>query len=446
VAPKDFLALPQRRADGATLAVLFVVALLVIPARLVFRGVPLALTPASVIAMLIGLCWLCAQFSTTLGVAKGRNAVRTALLIYLAALLATYGYATFGYLPADELSLADHAIVLLVATTAMALGVCDGVRGLDRLNFVLKAVVVCGTISASVGVVQFVLGFDLAQYLRLPILRYESGETLIEIERNGMRRVGGTTGHPIEFGVVCAMILPLAAHYAFQARERSAPALRWWVCTGLIATGLMFSASRSAIVGIAGVGIVLLIGWPRRRRVRALLVAAGFLVLVRLAVPGLINNMFTLFANAGNDDSVKWRTWDYPAATAEILRHLWFGRGYGTWYAPKHQVFDNQYILTMVEGGVIGMAAFITVFACGIYAAGRFRYLSTDPSRRDLGLTIAACLVVPLLGSATFDLVAFKTAEGLSFLLIGVAGALLRVTAAESRGSRPRSRPKSPAR
>ncbi|HEV2779861.1 MAG TPA: O-antigen ligase family protein [Actinophytocola sp.] len=442
----DFLSPPRQRADGATLAVLFVVALLVIPARLVLRGVPLALTPASVIAMLVGLVWLCAQFTTTLGVAKGRNVVRTGLFCYAAALLATYGYSTFGYLPADELSLADHAIVLLIAVVGLALGVCDGVRGADRMDFVLKAVVVCGAISATVGIVQFLFNLDLTQFLKLPMLRYESGETLIEVERNGLRRVGGTMGHPIEFGVVLAMILPLAAHYGFQARERSRPALRWWVCAGLIATGLMFSASRSAMVGIGGVAIVLLIGWPARRRVRALLIAAGFLVLMKLAVPGLITNMINLFANAGTDDSVKWRTWDYPAATTEILRHLWFGRGYGTWYAPKHQVFDNQYILTMVEGGVIGMAAFVAVFACGIYAAIRFRYLSDDRSRRDLGLTIAASLVVPLLGSATFDLVAFKTAEGLSFLLIGAAGALLRITAAERAAAPPTSRPRSPAR
>lgn len=445
VSRTDFLDLPQRRADGATLAVLFVVALLVIPARLVFRGVPLALTPATVIAMLIGLCWLCAQFTTTLGVAKGRNPVRTGLFVYAAALLATYGYATFGYLPADELSLADHAIVLLIAVVGLALGVCDGVRGPDRLDFVLKTVVVCGSIAATVGIVQFLLDFDLAQYLRLPILRYESGETLIEVERNGLRRVGGTMGHPIEFGVVCAMILPLAAHFAFQARQRSQPALRWWVCAALIATGLMFSASRSAIVGLAGVAVVLLIGWPARRRAWALLVAVGFLILIRLAVPSLISNMVTLFASAGSDDSVKWRTWDYPAATEEILRHLWFGRGYGTWYAPKHQVFDNQYILTMVEGGVIGMAAFVALFACALVAALRARYLSTDPGRRDLGLTLAACLVVPLLGSATFDLVAFKTAEGLSFLLIGAAGAMLRFTR-DAAPDRPTPRPRSPAR
>ncbi|MGH3864450.1 O-antigen ligase family protein [Actinokineospora sp.] len=435
----DFLRPPAQRADGATVAVLFVVALLVIPARLVFRGLPLALSPAAVAAMVIGLFWLCAQCTHTLGAAKGRNVVRTAVFAYGAALLATYWSSMVVYLPADEVSLADHAIVLMLASLGLALGVCDGVRGIDRIDFVLKAVVVCGSISAVVGIFQFLLNVDLTQLLKLPILRYESGETLIEVQRNGLRRVGGTMGHPIEFGVVLAMILPLAAHFALQARQRAQPTPRWWICVGLVATGMMFSASRSAMVGLLGVAIVLLIGWPARRRAHALLAVLGFLVVMKLATPGLISNMVSLFSNAGTDDSVKWRTWDYPAASTEVLRHLWFGRGYGTWYAPKHQVFDNQYILHLVEGGVVGTAAFIAVFVCGIYAVLRVRSRSTDPVRRDLGLTIAACLVVPLLGSATFDMVSFKTAEGLSFLLIGIAGALLRVTTAERPPDRPRS-------
>lgn len=431
VARVDFLSIQPRRADGATLCCLFAVVLLVIPSRMVLRGVPLALTPASVIAMLLGVVWFCAHFTNTLGAAKGPNMVRTGLFSYGAAIFITYGYSTFGYLPADELSLADHAIVLMIAVLGLALGACDGIRTADRVDLVLKAVVVCGAISGTVGICQFLLKFDPTTYFKLPMLRYESTETLGAIERGGLRRVGGTMGHPIEFGVVSSMILPFAAHLAFQAKERGQPALRWWICTALIGTGMMFSVSRSAMVGLAAVTVVLFIGWPGRRRAYALLVGLIFLAFMKVAVPGLIGNIVALFANAGKDDSVKYRTHDYPVAAAEIGRHLWFGRGYGTWYAPKHQVFDNQYLLTSVEGGVLGIAGFVLIFLIGIAAALRFRYLATDPSRRDLGLTIAAALVVPLLGSATFDLASFKTAEGLSFLLIGLAGAMLRITKSE---------------
>ncbi|GHE36334.1 hypothetical protein GCM10017673_43620 [Streptosporangium violaceochromogenes] len=432
---------PRRHADGATLVCFFVVALMIIPARLVFRALPLSITPANFAALVAALCWLCAHFTNTLGMAKGRTPVRTALFLFLTAMLATYGYATYGYLPSDELNLADHALVLLVAGAGLALMVCDGVRGTGRLDFLLQIVVAAGAAIAVIGACQFLFELDLTRYLALPGLRYTSEDGFIGA-RSDFRRVAATTGHAIEFGVVCAMIMPIAVHYGFEARRRAEPALRWWVCTALIGMGLMFSVSRSAVLSLTGVSVVLFLGWPARRRVQALAVTAGFLILMRIMVPGLISAFYNLFANAGTDDSVRYRTHDYEVAAYEIAKHPWLGRGAGTWYAPKHQVFDNQYLLSAVETGLIGVTVIVAMFLCGIYSGLRARRLSADPGARDLGLALAAALVVPLIGSATFDLMSFATVTGLSFLLIGATGSLLRsvssAAAARPRGPAPR--------
>lgn len=426
----DFLAAAGRRhADGATLIVWFVVVLMIVPARMVVAKMPFSLTPADLIALLAALLWLCAHFTVTLGMAKGPNPVRTALFVYSAAMLATYGYATYGYLPGDELNLADHSAVLVVGLVGVGLVVVDGVRGDQRLDLLLKTVVVTGAIVALIGIGQFLLDFDLTKYLDLPGLRYTSEEVSVT-ERVNLRRVGATTGHPIEFGVLCAMVLPVAVHYGFRARRRGEPAWRWWLCAALIVSGLMFSVSRSAVLAVAVGGVVLFLGWPARRRVWALAVVAGYLVLIKLTVPGLLGTFYGLFANFSTDDSVRYRTHDYAAAADEISRHPWLGRGLGTWYAPKHQVFDNQYILSMVETGVLGVLVFAGIFLTGIYAALRTRRISADTDRRDLGLTLVACLMAPLVSSATFDLYSFHTVTGLSFVLVGAAGALLRTARA----------------
>ncbi len=419
--------LPQsaRRADGATLAAIFIMTLLIIPARLVFKVLPLSLTPANAVSLLATICWLLAQFTLSLGMAKGRTPVRTALFVYATAMLATYGYATYGYLPSDELNLADHAFILIIADVGIALLVCDGVRGLDRLDFVLKAAVVGGAAISIIAGFQFAFDLDLTRYLELPVLHYTSDDSAV-LERSDLRRVAATTGHPIEFGVVCAMLLPLAVHYGFQARERGEAMWRWWACAGLIALGLMFSVSRSAMLGVFGAGIVLFLGWPGRRRLQALAVTGGFFVAVWLLVPGLIGTIYGLFANIGNDDSIRYRTHDYAVAAAEIARHPWLGRGAGTWYAPKYQVFDNSYILSTVETGLIGITVIVGMFLCAIVSALLARYRSVDEGARDLGLALAAALLVPLIDAATFDLLAFSTVTGLSFLLIGASGALLR--------------------
>jgi O-antigen ligase len=422
--PDDYLT-PVRRADGATLISLFVVLQFVIPARLVISKLPLSISPASVVALAVGLCWLFAHFTNTLGMAKGRNAVRTMLFLYICAVLATYGLATYGYLPPDELNLADHSLVLALASVGMALGVCDGVRGHERLNLVLKTIAATGAVVAVIGILQFLVDLDLTQYLKLPGLRY-TAEYGYTTERATMRRVGATTGHPIEFGVVCAMLLPLAIHMATKAVRRRQPWVRWWLCTGLIAMGLMFSISRSAILSAAVAGGVLFLGWPARRRVQALLAVLPFLLLIKVMVPGLLGAFYNLFTTMGQDDSIRYRTHDYATASAQIAKHIWLGRGLGTWYAPKHQVFDNQYLLSLVEVGVLGLVAFMGIFVAGIYAALRARSMSSDPEERDLGLTLVAMLVVPVIGCATFDLAAFATATALAFLIAGASGSLLR--------------------
>lgn len=418
---------PSARADGATVGALFVVALLVIPARAVLRGLPLSMTPAELLGLGMGLWWLVAQLTTTLGAAKGRTPVRSAVFGYATAVLVTYGAATHGHLPVDELSQADHALVLAMAYFGVTVLICDGVRTRQRLDLVLKTVVVTGAVVAVVGAFQFVLAVDLTQYLVLPGLRFGAEYDFV-LERESFRRVAATLGHPIEFGVVSSMILPLAVHYGSQARKLGLPAGRWWCCTAMIAAGLMFSVSRSAMLGVLGAGFVLFLGWSGTMRARALAAVAVFLVAVKVMIPGLLGTFFGLFANFGSDDSVRWRTHDYSAAATEIGRNPLFGRGLGTWYAPKHQVFDNQYLHTLVETGVVGLAMFVLTFGCAIYSGVKARGLARDSRTRDLGLTLAACLVVPLIGSATFDLMSFHAAVGLSFLLAGAAGALLRIT------------------
>ncbi|MEO3853612.1 O-antigen ligase family protein [Acrocarpospora sp. B8E8] len=415
----------RQRADGATITAFFVVALMIIPARMVLRGLPLSLTLADVIALTLGLCWLLAHFSAGLSMAKGRSPVRTSVFVYLTAMLATYGYATWGYLPADELNLTDHALVLILAHVGLALLICDGVRGVDRLNLLLKVLVVMGAVVSVVGACQFILAWDPTRLLELPILRYTSEDSFV-LERSEFRRVAATMGHPIEFGVVCAMLLPLAAHFGFRARENGEPQWRWWTCAALIGAGLMFSVSRSAMLGIIGVGAILFFGWSAKQRKTVILVSLGFLVAMRLLVPGLVSAIWGLFANFGSDDSIRYRLHDYAIAGHEITKHFWLGRGVSTWYAPKHQVFDNQYILSTLEAGVIGVASIVAMFVVAMYSGLRARFLSADPATRDLGLTLTACLVVPLIGAATFDLLSFATVTGLSFLLIGAAGSLLR--------------------
>jgi O-antigen ligase len=440
--PKDHI-LPKtpRSADATTILAIFAALQFVLPSTLVMNGLPLSLSAASLVALGLGTLWLCTQMTTTLGAAKGRSPVRTMLFAYSFALLASYAHAAFGYLPSDERENGDHAMVTVFALIFVGLAVCDGVRSRNRLYFLLRAIVVCGAVVAVVGILQFMLAFDLTPHLRPPGMHFTREDPSV-LGRIGLRRVSGTTAHPIEFGVYCAMLLPLAIHVAFHANSTGRRSGFWWTCVGLIGAGLMFSVSRSAILGVSAAGIVLLIGWSAQRRVWMTVAGLGFLVVIKLVSPALLGAFFNLFKNAGTDDSIKWRTHDYAIVKELITQNPLLGRGIGTWYAPKHEVFDNQYLLTLVDSGVIGLAAFLGILVAALYAALRVGLLcysfpervATALTDRDLALSIGASLAVVLPTYATFDFGAFATISSLMFLLVGMAAALLRVVSAEVAG------------
>jgi len=429
-----------RSADATTILAFFVVLQFVLPSRLVMNSLPLSLSAASLTALGLGALWLSTQMTTTLGAAKGSNPVRTMLFAFFCVLVASYTSSAARYLDSDEREIGDHIVVSTVALILVALAVCDGVRSRDRLYFLLRVIVVCGSAVALVGILQYLFNFDPTPYMRVPGMHFSSFDSSAS-DRNGLTRAVGTTANPLEFGVFCAMVLPLAFHLAFGARQKGRGGWFWWTCVGLIACGLMFSVSRSAIVGFIPAMIVLFVGWPARRRVWMAAASVGFMMVIKVVSPGLLHTFRNLFQNANEDTSVQARTHDYDTAEHLISQHLWLGRGTGTWYAPKHEIFDNQYLLTLVENGVLGLISFVGIFIAGAYAVLRVRKLwaqhpgaeraSTD---RDLALSLLASLVVIFPTFATFDFLAFPTVSAMAFLLAGMSGALLRVVTAEVLG------------
>ncbi|GAA3458428.1 O-antigen ligase family protein [Saccharothrix longispora] len=427
----------RQRADGATLVCLYLLALLVVPARLVLSFVPMTLPPALVVALLLGVLWLSAQMVDTLGIGKGRNALRTAVAVYLAMHLATYAVATRRWLPTDELTVADSSMVRIVATISVAIFACDAVRTRERLDRVLKLVLACSGMIAFVGLVQFGAGVDLASYVSLPGLRVQENAYSAMESRSIFRRPTGTTNHPIEFGLVCAMAVPLGAHYVFHARDHGEPQLRWWLCLALVGLGALTALSRTAILGMAVSGIVLVATLPRRRKLTVSVLGLGFFLGASLVVPGLFGTIRGMFANIEDDPSVKARTADYEAAADQIDLNPLLGRGFGTFLPTKYTILDNQFLLTLIENGYLGLFSLIGMFLAACYATLRTRFLTRDEGLRGLASCLLAAVLVGGIASATFDLLSFGVATGMVFTMIGLSGAALRIAQAERAGDDP---------
>jgi len=280
---------------------------------------------------------------------------------------------------------------------------------------------------ALVGVLQFRAGVDLVELVvnRIPGLHGNADLVTIQ-DRAGFRRPAGTATHPIEFGCVIAMALPLAAHLARFDTTR--PALRRWTILGMIAIGIPVAVSRSAVLGALVATLVVLVGLEPRLRPRALATVLAFVTLTYVTTPGLLGALRDLFVHARQDTSITYRTDDYEVVAQYVQQAPWLGRGPGTFLPRNYLFLDNQYLLSVVEVGLVGLAVVIAYLLASAFLGRGARHRSADPSIRDLGQAVAATTLAAAATAATFDAFSFLMFAGVVPLVLGLAGALWGMT------------------
>lgn len=417
----------RRHGDTVAFLTVFVGLLILIPARLVFAPLGGAGRPA-VIFGAVGAVWWGLDRILPKARSWRPNLVRQVIWLHLAVFGLTW---TLGYgrgLPADEARATDRALIATLALTGVALLAADGIRDRRRLDVLLQRLTVLGAVLAVVGIVQFVTGVDLARKIVIPGLSLN--RELYGIGQRGgpqFNRVAGTATHPIEFGVVCALLLPLALHYALFARSRVERQWRW-IAVMLLALAVPFSLSRSGTVALVAGLLVLLPAWTRRIRHQALLVMVAGMVLLRSTIPGLLGTIRSLFKNLGSDPSVQGRTDDYDTVLDLVSQRPWFGRGPRTFLPEKYIVLDNQFLDTLVTMGAVGVFALALLFLGPLAVARRIHRSDHPEETRHLGRALAAGLLAATLTSFTFDSFSFPMFSGCLFLLIGCTGALLRLS------------------
>lgn len=345
---------------------------------------------------------------------------------FIVANLASFAAASLR--PADfvERTAADRGVVMIAAAGGIALLTAETVRSRDRLQMVLSAAVLAGAFIASVGIVQFVTGSDPAAAINIPGL-----ESLVEDqsfigERSIFRRVSGTTTHAIEFSAALCIVLPIAIHLLMSEGRR------WLVPTLLIGVALPMSVSRTAVVGLAAVVLVLIPSWPQELRRRAYIGGLLYLVSMRLMVPGLLGTIRSLFVDAGVDPSVESRRTDYEFVERFVSERPLFGRGFATFIPTRYDFLDNQYLLSLVETGAVGLAAYISLLVGGIVVARSIRRRASSQRDRDLAQALAASLAVVAATSFAFDFLSFGSARALMFLVLGCIGALWRIATSDA--------------
>ncbi|HET9168056.1 MAG TPA: O-antigen ligase family protein [Actinospica sp.] len=390
-------------------------------------------TPANIYALLALIWYAASWLAGRVRPASGSVAPRLAMWAFGAAVLLAYlSLAEPGRQAAAlETQAADRGLIGLAAWLGVVVIASAGIESYAELQLVLRRAVLYGSGVGALGILEFFTSKDLLASVHVPGLR--TSTTVSElITRGSFIRPSSNTSQPLELAGVLALLLPFALHQAFEPGRSGL--LRRWLPVALIGGAMPLTVSRTSIIGLVVVLVLLIPTWPSQRRWPALGVLAIGVGLLKVAVPGLLSTTAGLFGSflGNSDNSTQARTADYSGVAQYVRERPLFGRGYGTFIPSLYRYTDNMYLLAMVEIGAVGVLALVVVYLTG-WRCGRLgRRLSGDPSRRELGQSFAAAMAAALVLSATFDSLSFPMFAGLIFLLLGLSGAYLGIARREA--------------
>ncbi|HEY3007298.1 MAG TPA: O-antigen ligase family protein [Micromonosporaceae bacterium] len=411
--------------DAATLLSAMVVLISLIPARLVVPGMTDLARPGLIVGFALFCWWVLVRFTSHL-VLTGPQPMRWAVLAFMVSVLVSYAAGFLRGLTSMEANAADRMVLFFCVFAGTVLTAADGVPNWLRLRGVLKVLMGCAAVVALIGLLQYMFAVDITQYMIFPGLQPKGWTIGFEVRGGGIR-VASTTTHYIELAAYLALCLPFAIHFACFSRRRWRRRIAL-VCTTLIAGGIATTISRTGMLAVGLVVIVLFPVWNWRMRYNIGAVGFGLFAALAAAKPGLANTLLRLFDSPASNPAFTVRSERYPLVFHYVAQRPWLGRGTGTWVAPQYQILDNQWLDTLLSNGVLGVAVLAGLHITGITLAGLALRRSTTEEDRHLCAALISTQVIGLVVAGTFDSLSFSTYSIVLALTLGLCGTVWRLT------------------
>lgn len=404
--------------DATTVLSIFVALMLGIRSDLAVAGLGGAGAPSALLGLGMLLWWIWHRIHVGRPIHETRPwpPVRVAMFLFLASVLVSFVVASISPLPFLESSGADKSLIQVGAFAGILLVAHDGIPTRERFLVLVRRIALFGGLYASLGLLQFFTNRSWVAGMSIPGL-HPSGFGGIDL-RSGFVRPSATGIHSVEYAMVLTMILPLALTLAMRDTSRGLFA-RWFPALAVIAACAL-SVSRSALIGLAVVMLVLVFSWRPRERWAMFGAMCGGLLVMLVAVPGMAGTLAGMFD--GQDSSIVSRTDSYGLAGSFIQGSPFFGRGLGT-FLPEYRILDNQYLRLLIEIGIVGTAAFLLVMLCAMGTVLHARRATSPGLHRDLSAAMFAMVLGGTVVTAFFDAFSFPQACGLLLLSAGLAGA-----------------------
>jgi O-antigen ligase len=305
----------------------------------------------------------------------------------------------------------------------------DGLPNWQRLNGVLRVYVWAGGVMATVAFIQVLTEVNIATYIRLPGTQVLGDLADFQPRgEGGLFRVAGTATHYIEFSTVMAMAVPFAIHFARFATSKRAKFAAAVVAV-LMTAAIPMAISRTGVIALLTAILVMFVAaWNWRTRYNVMAVGIAVVGAFMLLKPGLLGTIRAMFTSIDEDPSISGRTDDYEIVGHFFNQRPWFGRGPGTLIPDLYLILDNQWLMTLVVGGIVGVAAFAALHLVSLTLAWIALKRADRPEDKHLCAALISAIVISMLVSATFDSLSFTTFGFTLALCCGVCGAVWRFT------------------
>lgn len=248
-------------------------------------------------------------------------------------------------------------ILLAIATFFLIVNVIDS---RERLERVMRCILIAGAVSAVLGIVFYILPRDLTirtlsllRYVKYPdgpgVLRFINDDTA------GTMRAVSTSVDPNVLGGLMILMAALATPQIFAAK----PLLPRWLTLAAVAAMflcLVLTFSRGAFLGF-GVSLVV-IAFFKYRRLLPILAFGAILFWFIPITQNYISHLLDAFAGA--DRATQMRIGEYQDAFTLISRYPIFGVGFlGSPDLDTYIGVSSVYLLMAEQMGLVGVAAFL---------------------------------------------------------------------------------------
>lgn len=350
---------------------------------------------------------------------------RAVLLLWFVASCASYIAFFSGFSGGSDSvqrAAADRWMLLIVAGAGITFMMTETIRSLESLRKIVRTVMVGASISCIVAFVQFMFKVNPMDWVASMMAGFQdNGSGTPFQDRGNFARVAGSTMHPIELGVVVSMLLPLSLWWAiYDTRSRT-----WFrvAVPILLFTGNIMTVSRTSMIGLAIAALISIPFMPTLAKKWAVVVVpTGFMALF-LMVPGMVTTLFTSATAGSTDASITYRTDDYPLAWRLFFEHPFFGLGPGAWIpVDAKNIFDNQYLQTVVTLGCVGLIAFVLYLLVPAFAALMAARRAQSAELRFICGAIAAAMFIAAISAGAFDSMSFQTLALIIPFFVGLQG------------------------